>query len=753
MSDPRIADVPSGGPALPSAKPAPPSHLLTWVGARVSSPRGVMVVIPLLVGVLGVFLTAMGQHALHVSNVEAAHQHLDEQAQLVAAQIRIALGRADPLLDRLTVLAQHHGPERPFDSLAHSLADLVRNRSGITYVSISFPDGTFQGAYVDTDGAVRFQDSRVGASTTTVRRFDLAAGGTLTLQRQEQTSYDPRQRPFYRLAVAHGQRAWTDPYPFFGSRQTGVTKVAPVFFEREGARVLHAVVTVDFDVIGLSSQLDRQQLHDTRSLLFAKDGVVLAYAADEATLAKLPTPTDQTLRYADLHDPTIDALFSAVADADDDNRDQHVRAVEAAGKRHLVAIANASPDPALPWSIAYFANEDVFLQGLHVYQRNSAWIALAALIASIAIAFLFARSITRARKEVASAKADAEQARKEAKELGSYRLVACLGKGAMGEVWRAEHRLLARQAAIKLINPDLRGKNTAEIRGRFRREAQTLAALCSRNTIELFDYGIAADGTFFFVMELLDGMDLDTLVERHGPLPVERVIRLLTQACSSLAEAHDRGLVHRDIKPANIFVCRAADEVDVVKVLDFGLVLADEQVSAMPIDGASAGHDGAIESGNAKLTNAGGLMGTPAFMPPEQAMGQALDGRADLYALACVAVWLLTGRLVFPYTDPMQLLIAHMNEPVPDLRAQLPNTVPDALVALLTRCLQKQPQDRPANMRELSRALRAIVLPTAWTEDRAQAWWLEHHRPNDPASEPGQAAMVASAPTLLSVHE
>jgi serine/threonine-protein kinase len=147
----------------------------------------------------------------------------------------------------------------------------------------------------------------------------------------------------------------------------------------------------------------------------------------------------------------------------------------------------------------------------------------------------------------------------------------------MGAVWRAEHRLLARQAAIKLINPELlRGASIQEVRERFRREAEALAALRSRNTIELFDYGVSADGTFFYVMELLDGMDLDTLVEKHGPQPYERVLFILTQACNSLAEAHDNGLVHRDIKPANIYICRAADEMDVVKVLDFGLVLSDQ---------------------------------------------------------------------------------------------------------------------------------------------------------------------------------
>ena len=165
---------------------------------------------------------------------------------------------------------------------------------------------------------------------------------------------------------------------------------------------------------------------------------------------------------------------------------------------------------------------------------------------------------------------------KRAREMGSYRLVEKIGEGGMGEVWRAEHRMLARGAAIKLIRPAALGAPTGshagEIMKRFQREAQATAGLRSPHTIEVYDYGIAADGTFYYVMELLDGFSLQALVERFGPVPPERAVRFLRQACHSLAEAHAAGLVHRDVKPANLFTCRLGLDVDFVKVLDFGLV-------------------------------------------------------------------------------------------------------------------------------------------------------------------------------------
>jgi serine/threonine-protein kinase len=302
-----------------------------------------------------------------------------------------------------------------------------------------------------------------------------------------------------------------------------------------------------------------------------------------------------------------------------------------------------------------------------------------------------------------------------ARELGSYRLEERLGEGGMGEVWRARHSLLARPAAIKLIRPvlaqDGRGGISAEARRRFEREAQAIASLRSPHTVTLFDFGVAADGAFYYVMELLEGLDLHTLVRRYGPVPAERAIQLLRQVCHSLSEAESIGLVHRDIKPANIFVCRYGEDVDFVKVLDFGLV--------------KAMHD--TEEGSPDLTRENVVRGTPAFIAPEQVLGgAALDGRTDLYATGCVAYWLLTGETVFTATSPMALLLdhAHTAPLPPSVRTELP--IPPALDVLVLSCLEKDPNARPQSAGELSRRLGEVALDQAWTDTRARAWWAMH---------------------------
>src|SRR5262249_51464387 len=217
-------------------------------------------------------------------------------------------------------------------------------------------------------------------------------------------------------------------------------------------------------------------------------------------------------------------------------------------------------------------------------------------------------------------------------ELGCYELVEKLDHGGMGEIWRARHRMLARPVAIKLIRPELLGVRTPEeaaaLVGRFKREAEATAALHSSHTVSLHDFGVTPEGVFYYVMELLDGIDLESLVKRFGPLPPERVIHLLIQACESLAEAHEEGLIHRDVKPANVVTCHWGRKWDFVKVLDFGLVKATW----------SLGDDD-------RLTTDGVITGTPAFMAPEAALGgRGLDARVDIYGLGCLAYWLLTGE-------------------------------------------------------------------------------------------------------------
>ena len=693
-----------------------------------TSPFGILVVFPAIVLSVGLFLTLTGQRALEASNRALGQHRLAEQAKLVAAHLRTTLDQADPILDRLSDFSLTHTPDGPLEPAAAVLLDLMQGRPGVAFASISFPDGTFQGTYVE-NGRVLFQDSHVGAQGTRVRRYDYRGHDSLTLLSEEPSRYDPRLRDFYLQAAAAQNRVWTKPYPFYGNRHTGITRAAPVYLQQGGERPLHAVLTVDFDVNELSRSLRSGELADMRSLLFTSNGTLLAYPQGEPHIATLSLSRERALSYKDLGDATLDAFFAEVGKTP--IQSSRLLSFELGGARQLAALSRVSSDPALDWTLAYLVPEQAFFESLHAYGQRSFAIAALAVLLALGMSLAFARLVVSVRREAQSARAEAKRATQEARELGSYRLLKCLGKGGMGEVWRAEHRLLAREAAIKLIRLDSGAPSTSEAQERFRREAQTLAQLRSRNTIELFDYGVASDGTFFYVMELLDGLDLESLVLKHGPQPPGRVLRFLVQACRSLSEAHDAGLVHRDIKPANLFGCRVADEVDVVKVLDFGLVRALSDESDAPLSTQAV-----FETTNAaslqtpldaQLTRAGSVMGTPEFMAPEQALGHRLDGRADLYALGCVAYWLLTGQLVFKKETPMMLLLAHIQEPPPPLDTRTPGAVPHALKLCVMDCLAKSPEHRPQTARallaRLTEAERELLPDERWTDERAQAWW------------------------------
>ncbi len=304
---------------------------------------------------------------------------------------------------------------------------------------------------------------------------------------------------------------------------------------------------------------------------------------------------------------------------------------------------------------------------------------------------------------------------REARQMGSYRLIELIGKGGMGEVWRAEHNMLARPAAIKIIRPDSLGASNREVAEltlrRFEREAQATAKLESPHTIQLYDFDLSRDGTFYFVMELLSGYELDNLIRRFGPIPPERTIAILKQICHSLSDAHNSGLIHRDIKPANIFICRKGEDFDFVKVLDFGLVKST----------------GATEEMAGGETMEGITTGTPSFMAPEQATGDTPpDGRVDIYAVGCVGYWLLTGSLLFEADSAMKMILKHVQE-IPDppsIRSEL--DIPESLDRVIMQCLEKDPNKRPASARELTRLLDSCATENKWDEHRAETWWKTH---------------------------
>ncbi len=277
--------------------------------------------------------------------------------------------------------------------------------------------------------------------------------------------------------------------------------------------------------------------------------------------------------------------------------------------------------------------------------------------------------------------------------LGVYEILSLVGAGGMGQVYRAEHRLLARPAAIKVIRPALLG--TGQMRHialeRFKREAKAAAVLRSPHTIDLYDFGVTSDGTFYYVMEYLPGHTLEEIVANEGPMAPARAVHLLRQVASALHEAHTVGLTHRDIKPGNVMVCERGAIPDVAKLLDFGLVV-------------TAG----LQAADAKLTQAGMILGTPAFMSPEQCGGDEHPGPAsDIYSVGALAYFLLCGRSPFEGKGPVQMLMAHLGEVPPSVRSLRPE-VPAALDAVVMKCLAKRPEDRFASAAELERALVSV---------------------------------------------
>ncbi len=328
------------------------------------------------------------------------------------------------------------------------------------------------------------------------------------------------------------------------------------------------------------------------------------------------------------------------------------------------------------------------------------------LTATIFIAVSSVRMINRLRVQAS-----------QAKQLGRYRLKDKLGSGGMGDVYLAEHTLLKRPCAIKVIRPDKTGDPRAL--ARFEREVQAASQLSHWNSIYIYDYGRTADGTFFYVMEYLTGLSLQQLVKKRGPLSPGRVVFLMKQVCEALTEAHCRQLIHRDIKPANIMVTELGGAYDVAKLLDFGLVKPlSENLS-----------------GDEELTQIGTVTGSPLFMSPEQAVGDvAIDERSDIYSLGAVAFFALTGRPPFENTSALKVMMAHASEKPIGLREAKEKYMEEYAMGsrepisinieeVVLKCLAKRPEDRYQSAREFADALLSLPESNQWNERLAQRWW------------------------------
>ncbi|HUS30886.1 MAG TPA: protein kinase [Kofleriaceae bacterium] len=718
-------------PAGPSSLTQGDRQPAARVARLFASPGAVLVILPALVIAAGIVVLLLGRRATRDTAETMARHQLVAQADAVKDDVAFALDQADPVLAMMGSIAD---TAMPTPDAITRLRDIVFKRPGIANASIAFPVGVLWGTFRDRKtGELQVFESRVGDTETNRTNYAIR-DGKLTLIATIVEKYDPRTRPHYKVAEEQKKRVWMPPRVLSNSGKTALTVSEPIY-GTDGK--LAAVMTIDFEVAELSEFISKSPLAGARNVMFTADGTILAYPS-----AKIPdedaTRERRLLGYHDFHDPALEALFKEMGSASPTQ--QRFMHLDADDGKYLAAITsistgNAADGSARPtdWYLATLVPEKTLFGAMERLGRDSIIASGSALLIAMGVALMFAWNILRMRRAVGAAREQARSAEERAKQLGSYKLVGRLGAGGMGEVWRAEHQLLARKAAIKLVRPDILRRNeehAALIQERFRREAQTLASMRSRHTIELYDYGVTDDGTFFYVMELLDGLDLSQLVRGFGPQPAARVISIIGQACQSLGEAHHAGLLHRDIKPANLVLCRAADEVDIVKVLDFGIVHNITDPIAPPVTAPEL-KPGRDNSGE-RLTTEGSVIGTPGYIPPEQATAAPLDARGDLYALGCVAWYLLIGDEVYPGLDTEdQVLRAHVFEPIPSLRHKMRGWLPVELEQLITKCLAKRPEERPEDARALAKALAAIEIPTEhqWTDTHAQMWWSSMQLP------------------------
>lgn len=353
-----------------------------------------------------------------------------------------------------------------------------------------------------------------------------------------------------------------------------------------------------------------------------------------------------------------------------------------------------------------------------VILRKAFWV-LMALLALFAIG-IFAAMLFIARQQKALQKATLI-----ARKLGQYTMEEKLGSGGMGTVYRARHAMLRRPTAVKLLDVD---KMSEAATARFEREVQLTSALTHPNTVAVFDFGRTPDGILYYAMEFLDGMNLDQLVSRFGPLTEARTIFILQQVCGSLAEAHAAGLVHRDVKPANVLLTHRGGLYDFVKVVDFGLARALES------------------SDGANITSPNAVMGTPLYLSPESInQPDSVDARSDVYAVGAVGYFLLTGTPVFTGTTIMEICMKHTREAPQPPSARRGQPISAALEALILRCLAKSPADRPRSASELLRELNRCKVEGEWTSENAAEWWAAYTKRQSPAAEPARIAELDSA--------
>ncbi|HEX8824744.1 MAG TPA: serine/threonine-protein kinase [Archangium sp.] len=386
--------------------------------------------------------------------------------------------------------------------------------------------------------------------------------------------------------------------------------------------------------------------------------------------------------------------------------------VPSSARRTLLLSSGACGLGLVSASVASRSRELAHLTPITVLLLVLCWVIVAVSFSTVASAVIYGL-----RKQV-----------RDARRLGQYTLLERLGAGAMGEVYLASHAMLRRRTAIKLLRTDTDGRGLE----RFEREVQHTSQLTHPNTIAIYDYGRTAEGLFYYVMEYLEGGDLERVLAVSGPQPPGRVIHILRQVCGALEEAHGQGLLHRDIKPANLFLCRRRGVPDLVKVLDFGLV----KELGNPVDGA--------------LSRSGTLTGTPLYLAPEAVSSpEQVDARGDLYSLGAVGYALLTGSHLFEGRSVVEICAHHLHTPPVPPKVRLGRELPEDLCAVILRCLEKRPEARYASARELREALEVCTDAGRWTEEDAERWWAAHGAVLESSHSKRDGSLLTGTQTLV----
>ncbi len=550
------------------------------------------------------------------------------------------------------------------------------------------------------DWVNRLVDRQANGNLTYWRRWD--RNGTLLELWTKELPYDPRERPWYIGAMGSPANTifWTAPYTFFTTQEPGITASLRFENEEDGEQYVVAFDVLLLDVSGFTTELSSST--NGHVSILTEDGQVLGlprqprFASDQGIRDNVLRPVGE-LDIAELE--TAFGLWKT------NGRALAPFKFRAQGGAWWGGFRAFELAPATLAIGVMVPNSDYL--GAVRSQRNILFaITVLAILAAVAMALFTARAFGRR----------IDRAVEVAQQLGQYTLAERIGSGGMGDVFRANHAMLRRPTAIKLLKADL---NTPAAIKRFEREVQLTCKLTHPNTIAIYDYGCTPEGVFYYAMEYLEGATLLDFINHHGPVGPARAIYLLDQICESLQEAHDIGLIHRDIKPGNIFMCQRGGRYDTIKVLDFGLV--------KDVD----------DDEDVQLTGEGQIQGSPGFMAPEMIKGaEHANALTDIYALGAVAYALVTGRAAFQGPSAMAVLLKQVNEDPIAPSEHLATPLPADLEALVLRCIARDPAQRPASMAHVLEALRACQDAGAWTATLAQSWWQHHigafafsHRP------------------------